>query len=254
VFFEGDMALVADRTLLFNLAPFVRVITEFSSFESLFKIIYHALVFLFVLEIKPKITVTILFIMTVFGEIFRLPPQSVYIIGLSLFAFLIHYLFFWKKNIQETKKLIFPITYLFVGSIYFNGFLSKLPHILNWISGEGLQGAILAKHIVYVAISPSDSLIFTASNLAEKIILESSLFASALSLTVIFIQFSSLFLVLLPRLWRTLLLVAFIMFHVGVDKIMGISFSQNVILLAYLVFDWGYLSGDTLKWIKRKIK
>jgi hypothetical protein len=132
--------------------------------------------------------------------------------------------------------------------------LSKLPHILNWISGEGLQGAILAKHIVYVAISPSDSLIFTASNLAEKTILESSFFASALSLTVIFIQFSSLFLVLLPRLWRTLLLVAFIMFHVGVDKIMGISFSQNVILLAYLVFDWGYLSGDTLKWIKRKIK
>jgi hypothetical protein len=197
-------------------------------------------------EIKPKITVSALFITTVIGESFRAPTHGLYIIGISLLGYVIYYLIFWQKGDKNKAKIIFPVIYLLIGALYFNGFLSKAANLPDWISGEGLQGAILSKHLVYVTIYFGDLSDLFIRNAGEKLILSYKWVAALLAVGVALIQFSSLFLVLVPKAWRFLIIASLIIFHVSIYKILGIAFIPNIIILTYLLLDWPAVAGFIL--------
>src|SRR3989338_4237395 len=244
--------------------------TSFLRIDAIFQVLFHSeyrffilivipLIFVvfFVLELKPRLTSTIILLYSIIGgTIYATVSGSLgkmqhkfHMTALMLLGFAFYYWFYYKSNDKRKNEwMILPILLFFIATIYGSSFFSKMAHIQEvpkWFSGEAVQSALITGHYQRVLTLGHE---IGALSPIPQLAIDNRPIAALLGIGVLLTEFSSLLLLMVSNRLRLLILILFVFFNVGVGVfILPNYFSRNIIVLIYFAVWAAYNAFPNLR-------
>jgi len=235
--------------------------TSFFRIDWIFELFFHSdyrliiliiipliFVILFVLEWRPRLTSTIVFIYsvivgamdaTISGSLGKM-QHSFHMTALLLLGFAFYYWFYYKRNGKRSNEwIIMPILLFFIATIYGSSFMSKMSYLSEvpkWFTGEAVQSAIVKGHYQRVLTSTYDEEIGYLSPIPQFVSNHKPI-AAFFGIGVLLTEFSSILLLIVNGRLRLFILVSLALFNVGAAMLIlaHFHFSQNIIVLLYII-------------------